>query len=65
MIGGKDSSWAGSFLGNVVEGAASVVASPFKAIDRALAAAAGTEYREMLHLLFQNLVKVSKMLLVQ
>ena len=46
LIGGKDSSWAGSFLGNVVEGAASVVASPFKAMDRALAAAAGTEYRE-------------------
>lgn len=46
LIGGKDSSWAGSFLSNVVEGAASVVASPFKAMDRALAAAAGTEYRE-------------------
>ena len=42
LIGGKDSTWAGSFLGNVVEGAASVVASPFKAMDRALAAAAGT-----------------------
>lgn len=46
LIGGKDSSWAGSFLGNVVEGTTSVLASPFKAVDRALASAAGTEYRE-------------------
>lgn len=46
LIGGKDSTAVGSFVGNVVGGAAGVLASPFKAIDRALASAAGAEYRE-------------------
>ena len=46
LIGGEGSSAVGSFLGNVAEGAAGVLAAPFQAIDRGLAAAAGVEYTD-------------------
>ena len=45
FIGGEGSSAFGSFLGNVVSGAASTLAAPFEAIDRTAAALAGVEYR--------------------
>lgn len=46
LIGGEGSSAVGNVLGNFAQGAAAVLASPFKAVDRGLGALAGVRYTD-------------------